>query len=253
MVIFTKERMATGAVLTHGVSGYACTGIAGDFQEQRRGEPWENASDPLVSYMNAQNHIGVPLSNFNEPWTGGPLQALNFSAQPYRTPIVGPLDAPPGPQKTSISVASVDYPSHFTAILPQQLPLATIHHKVRLPPVYQQNLTWENGIQNGDNKVFMPQAAIFSNPNTQYFQGSSVSNAVHPNNDKAGQNTTGNTQKPEFNQGQTPYMKLPTGQTITALQPNEPPQLWELAPPPDPQVLPNEGTGALAPTAPAWW
>lgn len=253
MVIFTTERMATGAVLTHGVSGYACTGIAGDFQEQRRGEPWENASDPIVSYMNAQNHIGVPLSNFNEPWSGGPLQELNFNSQPYRTPIVGSLDAPPGPQKKSITVTSVDYLSFLGRTLPQQLPLATIHNSVRMPSIYEQNLTWERGIENGDKKMFMPQTPVPVIPNMTNFQGSYTPTAVHRNNDIAGQQTAPNTTRPDFTQGQTPFQKLPNGQAIGMLQPNEPPALWELAPPPDPQVLPGEGTGALAPTAPAWW
>lgn len=252
MVIFTKN-MSTGAVLTHGVSGFPCTGIPGDWQEQRRGEPWENASDPIVSYLNAQNHIGIPMSNFNEPWTGGALQALNYSSQPYRTPIVGPLDAPPGPQKTYVTVASVDYPSHFGVTSAQELPLGRIHNDVNIPLLYRQNLTWENGMVNGDNKVFMPPTQIPTQPNTQNFQGGSTDNGVHPNSDKAGQQTAPNTQRVDFRGGQTPFMKLPNGQTIAALQPNEPPSLWELAPPPNPQVLPGEGTAPLLPTVPRWW
>lgn len=245
--------MATGAVLTHGVSGFPCTGIAGDWQEQRRSVPFENAADPIVNYMNAQNHIGLPLSNFNEPWTGGALQELNFSAQPYRTPLVGPLDAPPGPQKTAVTVAPVDYPSQLGVTQAQELPLARVHTETSLPVTYRQNLVWENGIVNGDNKVFMPQTPIFVQPNTQNFQGSTTTTGVHPNTDKAGQQTAPNTQRVDFKGGQAPYMKLPDGTTVAALQPNEPPQLWELAPPPDPPVLPGEGTMPLRPTAPAWW
>ena len=248
-----RHDMSTGAVLNHGVSGFPCTGIAGDWQEQRRGEPWQNASDPIVSYMSAQNHLGVMMSNFNEPWTGGILQESNYNAQPYRTPIVGSLDAPPGPQKTSITVAPVDYPSHLGVSEAQQLPLATVHTSVRMPSIYMQNLTWEQGLENGDNKVFMPQTPVPVKPNTTNFQGSSVSTGVHPNNDKAGQQTAPNTTRSDFTQGQAPYQKLPNGQAISMLQPNEPPQLWEMAPPPDPQVLPGEGTAPLAPTAPAWW
>ena len=245
--------MSTGAVLTHGVSGFPCTGIPGDWQDQSRSEPFENAADPIVSYMNAQNHIGMPMSNFNEPWTGGALQELNFNAQPYRTPFVGPLDAPPAPQKNSITVAPVDYPSHLGVTGAQQLPLARVHTEVTLPITYRQNNTWENGIVNGDNKVFMPQTPIFVQPNTQNFQGGATATGVHPNNDKAGQQTAPNTQRKDFTGGQAPFMKLPNGTTISALQPNEPPQLWELAPPPDPQVLPGEGTAPLRPTGPAWW
>lgn len=245
--------MATGAVLTHGVSGFPCTGVPGDWQEQRRGEPWENAADPIVSYMNAQNHIGVPLSNFNEPWTGGALQALNYNSQPYRTPIIGPLNAPPGPQKTYETVATVDYPSHLGTTSAQQLPLARIHNDVSMPVIYRQNLVWENGYQNGDNKIFMPPTQIPTKPNSQEFQGGSTAAGVHPNNDKTGQQTAPNTQRTDFRGGQAPFMKLPNGTTIQSLQPNEPPQLWELAPPPDPQVLPGEGTAPLLPTTPRWW
>jgi hypothetical protein len=245
--------MSTGALLTHGVSGFPCTGVPGDWQDQRRGEPYENVSDPIASYMNAQNHIGVPLSNFNEPWTGGVLAMLNYNAQPYRVPFVGPLDAPPGPQKDYDVVAEVNYPSHLGVNGPQELPNARIHNDVNLPTIYRQNLTWENGIVNGDNKVFMPPGNFRNTPNTQNFQGGSTANGVHPNSDVAGQQTAPNTTRPDFKGGQAPFMKLPNGTTISALQPNEPPGLWELAPPPDPQVLPGEGTAPLMPTAPAWW
>lgn len=240
-------------VLTHGVSGFACTGVPGDWQEQRRSEPYRTASDPIVSYMNAQNHIGVPLSNFNEPWTGGALQETNWSAQPYRTPVVGSLDAPPGPQKASITLASVDYPSHLGVTGAQQLPLSRIHKEVMMPIAYRQNLTWEMGLENGDNKVFMPQTPVPVKPNTTNFQGSTTSSGVHPNNDKTGQQTTANTSKTEFTQGQNPYQRLPNGMAINAMQANEPPALWEMAPPPDPQVQVGEGTAPLAPTTPAWW
>lgn len=247
--------MSTGAVLTHGVSGFPTTGVPGDFQDQRRGQPWEQiVNDPITSYLNAQSHIGVLMSNFNEPWTGGMLQEMNWSAQPYRGPIFGePHTAPAPPKKASIKIAAVDYPSHLGVNYDQQLPNARIHTEISLPLTYRQNLVWENGTGNGDNKVFMPQGAIFTDPNSVNFQGGSTSTGVHPQNDIAGQTTTGNTSRTDFRGGQNPYQKLPNGQAVGALQPNEPPALWELAPPPDPQVLPGEGTGALAPTAPRWW
>lgn len=246
--------MSTGAVLTHGVSGYPCLGRPGDFQDQLRGEPWENVvNDPISSYLNAQNHIGLMLSNFNEPWSGGVLQELNYNSQPYRTPIVGRLDAPPAPQMETVTVASVNYPSHVGVRSDQQLPNARIHNDVNLPVTYRQNLQWENGMVNGDNKVFMPPTQVPTIPNTQIFQGGITATGVHPNNDKSGQSTTANTTRPDFRGGQGPAQKLPNGMAVASLQPNEPPQLWELAPPPDPQVIPGEGTAPLAPTAPAWW
>lgn len=245
--------MATGAVLTHGVSGFPTTGIPGDFEEQRRSEPFRNASDPIVSYMNAQNHIGIPMSNFNEPWSGGMLQDINFSAQPYRTPFVGPLDAPPGPRKAYNVLAPVDYPSQLGATGAQQLPLAPIHNNVQLPVTYRQNLVWENGMVNGDNKLFLPQTPIFLDTNTHEFQGSVVPAGVHPNNDKLGSQTVPNTQRVDFKGGQAPFTKLPNGITISEQQPTDTPQLYEMPPPPDPQVLPGEGTAPLLPTVPRWW
>ena len=240
-------------VLTHGVSGFACTGVPGDWQEQRRGEPYETASDPIVSYMNAQNHMGIMMSNFNEPWTGGYLQETNWNAQPYRTPIVGSLDAPPGPRIPEIKVVSVDYPTLIGLPQAQELPMSRIHTSVQLPAVYRQNLQWEIGTDNGDNKVFMPQTPIPTNPNTVQFQGASTATGVHPGSDKSGQATTANTERKEFTGGQAPYQKLPNGFNVGGLQPGEPPALWEMAPPPDPQVLPGEGTAPLQPTTPRWW
>jgi hypothetical protein len=255
MVIFTKD-MSTGSVLNHGVSGYQCLGQAGDFQTQQRGEPWENiANDPIRSYMNAQSHIGVPMSNFNEPWNGGVLQEMNWSAQPYRTAIFGePTSAPAAQEKVSIKITSVDYPAFVGDTFPQQLPSARIHNEVPVYSADRQNEMWEDGIQNGDNKVFMPQTIIPTLPNTVNPQGASTATGVHPQNDKAGQATTANTGRADLHSGgQTPYQKLPNGQTVGALQPGEPGALWELAPPPDPVVLPGEGTAPLAPTTPAWW
>lgn len=254
MVIFTKV-MSTGATLTHGVSGYQCLGRAGDFQRQKRGEPWEvTVNDPIRSYMNAQSHIGTPLSNFNEPWTGGQLQELNWSSQPYRTAVFGePVVAPPTPEIESIKIAAIDYPSLLGVRYPQQLPSSRIHMDVPVYSADRQNLQWENGIENGDNKVFMPQSIVPTQPNTANFQGSSTATGTHPANDLAGQSTTGNTGRPEFNGGQTPFQKLPTGVTVGSQQGGDAPALWERAPPPDPLVLPGEGTAPLAPTAPAWW
>jgi hypothetical protein len=246
--------MSTGAVLTHGVSGYPCLGRAGDFQEQLRGQPWESVvNDPISSYLNAQNHIGVMMSNFNEPWSGGALQDLNYNSQPYRTPIVGRLDAPASTEKRSILTATVEYPSHLGLRADQQLPIARIHSDVNLPVTYRQNLVWENGGVNGSNQVLLPPTQIPTTPNTQPFQGSTTSSGVHPNNDKSGQQTTANTTRPDMRGGQLPTMRLPNGMSIGMMQPNEPPQLWEMAPPPDPQVIPGEGTAPLAPTTPAWW
>lgn len=249
------QRMSTGGILTHGVSGMPCLGRAGDFQTQRRGEPWENiVNDPIVSYLNAQSHIGIPISNFNEPWTGGALQDGNWGAAPYRTPLIGPIQTGENPSAPFIEVAPVEYPSILGKILPQQMPSATIHSEVSVPEPVHQSMMGDGSLhQNGDNRVFLPHAMLPTVPNTAYFQGSSVSTGVHPANDKAGQTTAPNTARPEFTQGQTPFQKLPGGQTVGQMQPGEAPALWQYAPPPDPLVLPREGTGALQPTAPQWW
>lgn len=248
--------MATGALLTHGVSGYPCLGVAGDLQDQRRGEPFENImNDPIRSYMNAQSHIGYPMSNFNEPWTGGELQNMNWSAQPYRQPIFGePVTAPPTPNINSIQISKIDRSVEIGATFPQQLPSSRIHNEERLAVMDRQNNGFEGGMHiEGDNKVFMPHTNVNTTPYSKFFQGASTDNGVHPNNDTANQQTTANTIRTDFKGGQAPYQKLPDGITISALQPQEPPALWELAPPPDPPVLPGEGTAALAPTNPRWW
>lgn len=247
--------MSTGAILTHGVSGYQCLGQQGDFQTQKRGEPWQSTvNDPIRSYMNAQSHIGTPLSNFNEPWSGGALQELNWNSQPYRTAVFGEsIVTPPAPQMGSMEITKINYPSLIGQMYPQQLPSARIHRDIPVYSADRQNNSWENGIENGDNKVFMPQSVTGIQPNKVNFQGSTVAPAVHPKNDLAGQPTTGNTGRADFNGGQAPYQKLPEGTTVGSRQPGEAPALWELAPPPDPQVLPGEGTAPLAPTAPAWW
>lgn len=254
MVIFTTD-MSTGAILTHGVSGYACTGVPGDFQDQERGEPWQViVNDPIRSYMNAQNHIGIPMSNFNEPWTGGVLQNTNFNAAPYRVPIFSePFVGPPAPPPATIKVAPIDYPNQLGKTFPQQLPRSTIHFDVPMPVLTRQNNNFEYGTSNGDNKVFMSGTPVGITPNVHNFQGSTVATNVHPNNDRAGQQTAPNTARPDFRGGQTPFQRLPNGASVAALQPTEPPQLWELAPPPDPQVRPQEGTGPLLPTVPGWW
>jgi hypothetical protein len=210
-------------------------------------------NDPIRSYMNAQSHIGIPMSNFNEPWRGGDPQDANWNSQPYRKPVFGEAESAPTPNMESMTVAPVDYPAFTGSALDQQMPSGVVHNRVALPAVDRQNTNWEVGTYNGDNKVFMPQTAIYTNPNTEYFQGATTAPGTHPQNDKAGQQTTANTARADFTSGQAPYQKLPTGRDITSLQPGEPPQLWELAPPPDPQVLPGEGTGMLAPTVPAWW
>lgn len=244
--------MSTGAIINHGVSGYACLGQEGDFQEQRRDTPWDLA-DPIQSYMNAQSHIGVPMSTFNEPWTGGVLQDPNFSNNLYREPVFGEeVVSPPAPHP-GIPVAPVSYPTFMGDAMAQQLPNARTHDGMRIQSSDRMNLNFEKGTVNGDNKVAMPQTPVPTLPNTEFFQGSYVSTGVHPQNDKAGQATAGNTTRPDMKGGQAPFLKLPNGQSIGLLQPNEPPALWQLAPPPDPQVLPGEGTGFLRPTAPSWW
>lgn len=252
------HRMSTGQVLNHGVSGYPCLGRPGDFQDQRRGEPWQViVNDPIRSYMNAQSHIGIPMSNFNEFWTGGELREANFDAAPYRTPIFGEPEQAPLPNMPSITVAPIKYPNMIGMNFPQQLPSARIHENVRLAIQDRQNIGWEglgyNKYVEGHNQVVLPHTSISTDPNTVNFQGASTATGTHPNNDVANQQTTANTQKTEFVQGQTPYQKLPNGTAIGALQAQEPPALWELASPPDPPVLPGEGTAPLRPTNPAWW
>jgi len=242
-------------VLTHGVSGYPCLGVPGDFNEQRRGEPWQViVNDPIRSYMNAQNHIGIPMSTFNEPWTGGILQEGNFDSAPYRTPLFSePLVGPPGPTPQTVTVAPISYPSQIGTTFPSQLPVSRIATEVSLPILSRQNNGFENGTGNGDNRVFMPPGQIFVQPNKENFQGASTAPGVHPNNDRAGATTAPNTTRPDMKGGQAPYQKLPNGVSIGALQPADQPQLWDLAPPPDPPIIPQTGTGALAPTTPAWW
>lgn len=249
--------MATGALLTHGVSGFPCLGVAGEFNEQRRGEPWQViVNDPIRSYMNAQNHIGIPMSNFNEPWTGGVLQEANYDAAPYRTPVfTEPFVGPPGPTPRYEKIASVSYPAmvgrNYATQLPRSL-IAPTH--VPLPQNERQNMGFEYGTSNGAESVLLPQTSIYMNPDTLQFQGASTSTGVHPNDDKAGATTTANTTRPDFRGGQAPYQKLPNGQAVGTLQPGDEPQLWDLAPPPDPPVLPQGmSVGALAPTTPAWW
>lgn len=247
--------MSTGAVINHGVSGYQCLGAPGDFQDQRRGEPWQViVNDPIRSYMNAQNHIGIPLNNFTEFWTAGELREANFDAAPYRTPLFSePLEGPPAPPIEKIGICPVEYPSFIGNTFPQELPLVSTDRNVFVPQMDRQNMTFENGTFNGDNKVFMPPTPIPVTPNTVNFQGASTATGVHPNSDKAGQQTTGNQSRSDFSQGQQPSQKLPNGLSIGALQPTDPPQLYDLAPPPDPQVLPGEGTAPLLPTTPRWW
>lgn len=251
--------MSTGAIINHGVSGFPVLGVPGDFQEQRRGEPWEAiTNDPIRSYLNAQSHIGFPMSNFNEPWTGGNLQEINWNSQPYRTPVFGePASAPPTPNITNITICPVSNPDKIGQTYPQQYPISRIHEELRVPLGDRQNSGWEgtpfNMYTEGDNKIFMARNSVASTPNSVFFQGAQTAAGVHPNNDTANQQTAPNTTRPDMKDGQAPYQKLPNGQTIGMMQPNEPPALYELAPPPDPQVLPGEGTGSLKPTNPAWW
>jgi hypothetical protein len=138
-------------------------------------------------------------------------------------------------------------------ILPQQMPSSTIHSSVRVPIMSDFSVMGDGSVANGDNKVFMSQTPIFTTPDSAYFQGSTVGTGTHPQNDIAGQTTTGNTTRPDFPGGQAPYQKLPNGLSVGALQAGEAPALWEMAPPPDPPVMASGGTGMLQPTAPAWW
>lgn len=246
--------MSTGAILNHGVSGFACTGIAGDFQQPVNGDPFLlRQNDPIRSYANAQNHTGILMSSFNEAWQAGALADGNMSAQPYRTAIVGSLDAPPAPRMPDITVTKIAYPDHLGQTYPQQLPSARIHFDVPVLPVGRQNEDFEAGQATGVHTAVQVHGNVNSTPYSKFFQGASTDPNVHPNNDIANQQTTGNTAKSTFNQGQAPYQKVPAGVVINAMQPQEPPPLWSLAPPPDPQVLPGEGTAPLRPTNPAWW
>jgi hypothetical protein len=247
--------MSTGALITHGVSGFPCLGVPGDFDEQRRGEPWQViVNDPIRNYLNAQNHIGVPVSNFNEFWTGGVLQEGNFDAAPYRVPVFSePFVGPPGPSPRTETIARMSYPSQIGAAFPSQLPVSRIAVDVPLPLLSSQNLTFESGTGNGDNKVFMPHSYVNLEPNKVNFQGATTAAGVHPNNDKSGATTAPNTSRADFTGGQAPYQKLPNGASIGSMQPGDQPQLWEMAPPPDPPVIPQEGMAPLAPTTPAWW
>lgn len=242
-------------MMHHGVSGFPVLGRAGDFDIQHRGEPLENiVNDPVESYLNAQNHIGVPMSNFNESWHGGILADWNYNAQPYPKALWSePLVGPPGPTPQYQKVVGVEYPSLIGDTFPQQLPTSRLAPSIMLPALERQNMGFESGTANGDNKVFMPPTSIHVKRNTIQFQGSETAPGVHPNNDKAGQQTTGNTGRTDFTGGQAPYQKLPNGLSVATLQPNDAPQLWELAPPPDPPVLPGEGTQALQSTVPQWW
>lgn len=248
------QSMSTGRVLTHGVSGFACTGIPGDFQEPVNGDPFVLRQNiTMKSYMGAQNHMGLLLSNFNEPWQAGTLQDGTMSAQPYRTPIVGSVEAPPPPPIPEITITDINYPDHIGQTYPQQLPSARIHFDVPLRPTGRQNTDFEAGQETGEHSAMMVHGNVNSTPYSKFFQGASTDNGVHPNNDVANQQTTANTTKTNFTDGQAPYQKLPKGIVINTLQPQEPPPLWSLAPPPDPQVLPGEGTAPLRPTNPAWW
>jgi hypothetical protein len=247
--------MSTGAALVHGVSGYPCLGVPGDFQDQRRGEPWQViVNDPIRSYLNAQNHIGIPMSNFNEPWTGGVLQEANFNGAPYRSPFfTEPLVGPPGPAPKFEKITAVNYDPQ--EMFPVQLPVAPLAPPPHQLPVImdRQNQQFNAGGFNEDEDGYVPQTTVRMDPYTQHFQGGSVAAGVHPNNDKAGHGFAPNTAHPDFQAGQAPFQKLPAGQTVGAVQPIETPQLWELAPPPDPPVMPTGSTGALQPTAPGWW
>lgn len=246
--------MSTGAVLNHGVSGYACTGYPGEFQEGHNGTPWElPRNDTILSYSNTQNHIGAMWSNFNEPWSAGNLADPNMSAQPYRAPVFGPVDTPPPPKMPKLKVASIDYPDHRNDRLAQQLPLARYHMDTSVQAMDRQNLGFEMGAHPGFISPIIPQGNIFTTPNAAFFQGSNTQTGVHPNNDVANQVTAGNTARADFTGGQAPFAKLPAGFSVGQMQPGEPPAMMGLAPPPDPQVLPGEGTAPLHTTNPAWW
>lgn len=244
--------------MTHGVSGFACTGAPGDFQEAVNGEPWQViVNDPIRSYMNAQSHIGIPFNSFSESWRSGELRDVNYDAAPYRIPMFrDPIDAPPV-DLGGIPIAAVEYPTWVAQTSAQQLPVSRIHENVRIAILDRQNADWEgigyNKYVEGENAIFRPRGLINTDPGTVNFQGASTAAGTHPNNDTANQQTTGNTTKPEFNQGQTPSQKLPSGVGVGSLLPGDAPALWDLAPPPDPPVLPGEGTAPLRPTNPEWW
>lgn len=246
--------MSTGAMINHGVSGYACTGFGSEYQDQLRGTPWDvTPNDPILSYANAQNHLGLMMSNFNEAWAPGILSEENISAQPYRTPIVGNTSAPPPRPTTTIPVAEFQYPDHTLQQYPQQLPSTRIHGDYVLNVENRQNNTFESGQITNEHQELYPQGNVSAMPNSYFFQGARTDPGVHPNNDVANQSTTANTTRSDFTSGQAPTQKLPNGINISIMQPNEPPALWNLAPPPDPPVRPQEGTGQLKPTNPAWW
>lgn len=215
-------------------------------------------NDPIRSYSNAQSHIGIPMSNFNEPWAGGELRDPNFDAAPYRTPVFGePLESPPTPKIASIKISDIQYPEHAGSTHPQQLPSSRVHYGERLPVMGRQNLGGEgvayNMYHTGDNRMGMPPTPISVEPNTVHFQGSTTAVGVHQNNDTANQETTANMGRTDFRGGQTPFQKLPNGITIGVMQPQDPGLAYSMAPAPDPQVLPGEGTAPLRSTNPAWW
>lgn len=246
--------MSTGAIVNHGVSGYPCTGIPGDYGEQDRGTPWEAIhNDPSISYHNAQNHLGLLMSTFNQPWASGDLQDSNMSAQPYRTPIVGPMLAPPPPQIPKIKIAYLNFPDHTLNTHPQELPSSRIHIDPIVGQISRQNNGFEGGTFTGTHTPMMPGGVISVMPNTVNPMGSQTPAGTHPGADNAGQQITGNTSKPDLNVGQQPNQKLPNGIPVGSLQNSEPPPLWASAPPPDPSVLPGEGTQPLHSTNPAWW
>ena len=194
------------------------------------------------------------MSTFNEPWTGGLLQEANFDAAPYRVPFFSePFVGPPGPTPQTTTLAPISYPFEFGRTFPQQLPVSRIATETPLPVLMRQNQTFENGTGNGDNKVFMPQTPVGLVTDAPKFQGSNTSTAVHPNNDKAGATTAPNTTRPDMRGAPPPFTKLPNGAAIAQLQPGDQPQLWDMAPPPDPPIIPQTGTAMLAPTTPAWW
>lgn len=246
--------MSTGAIINHGVSGYACTGIPGDFGDQTQGKPWLlSLNDPSASYLNAQNHLGLLMSGFNESWAAGNLNDSNMSAQPYRTPFVGPLDAHPPPKMPEYKLAVIDTPYKIWGRFPQQLPSSRIHMDHIVPQIARQNEGFENGTITGMHTPMFPGGLVGTTPNTVNFQGSTTGSGVHPGADNAGQQTTGNTSKPDQPVGQQPSQKLPNGLAVGALQDQEPTPLWASAPPPAPPVLPGEGTQPLHSTNPPWW
>lgn len=246
--------MATGQLINHGVSGYACTGIPGDFGAQDRSIPWEaSRNDPAISYANSQNHLGLFLQGFNQPWQAGVLGDSNMNAQPYRQPAVGSMEAPAAPSMPTIKIATVNFPDHTLDSHPQELPSSRIHIDPIISQTNRQNIGFEAGSFTGSHDPTFPQGLISVLPNTVQFQGSQTAAGVHPGADNAGQQTTGNTTKPDQPIGQQPANKLPNGLAVGSLQDSEPPPLWASAPPPTPPVLPGEGTQPLRSTNPPWW